>query len=126
MKKHTRALITTVNLAFLTLLTSTSAFAQVNIVNIYFDGSLEDRTLGDYVSAILRASVLIAAIIAFLLIIGGGITIISSAGNPERQQQGKSAITAGGVGLLLVFSAFWIIQLLEILLDYPGLLNTGL
>lgn len=74
-----------------------------------------NRTLGQYVSALLKASILGAAVIAFLLFLGGGMTMISSSGDPQRQQQGKTAITAGVLGLVLVVSAFWIIELIEIL-----------
>jgi hypothetical protein len=51
--------------------------------------------------------------------------MISSAGNPQKNQQASSAITAGVVGLVLVFSAYWIIQLLEALTGL-ALLNPGL
>lgn len=41
--------------------------------------------------------------------------MISSAGNPQKKQQASSALTASVVGLVLVFSAYWIVQLLEVL-----------
>lgn len=82
-------------------------------------------SLGQYVTSLLAASIAGAGVIALLLFIGGGVTIIAGAGNPQRQERGKSAITAGVIGLVLVITAYWIVQIVEVLTGLK-LLNPNL
>lgn len=108
MKKLYRFLI----LALIFNLAPNSAYALDIDTTIYpFAGS----ELGEYISPLLRASIILAGVIAFLLFVGGGITMIASAGNPQQQGKGREAITAGVIGLILVVSAYWIVQIIEVL-----------
>jgi hypothetical protein len=84
-----------------------------------------DRTLGDYITPLVSFAVVGAGLIAFLLFLGGGIAMIAGAGNPQQQEKGKSALTAGVIGLALVVSAFWIVQIIEVLTGL-NLLNPSL
>lgn len=52
----------------------------------------------------------IGAMLAFLIIIYGGILYILSAGNPAKQLDAKEWITAALIGLVLLFSAYLILQ----------------
>ncbi len=83
------------------------------------------RTLGDYISPLLTTAMVGAGLISFLLIIGAGIAMISSAGNPQQNEKGKNAATAGVMGLGLVFGAFWIIRIIEVLTGI-AILTSGL
>ena len=48
------------------------------------------------------------------MIIGGGLAVIlSGGGNKEQAQKGRGAITAGVVGLIIVFGIWAILTLLE-------------
>lgn len=82
-------------------------------------------TLGQYVSPIVAFAVVLAGVIAFLLMIGGGVMIIAGAGNPQQQERGKAAITYGVVGLAIVVSAYWIVQIVQALTGL-NLLNPSL
>ena len=84
-----------------------------------------DRTLGDYITPLVSFAVVGAGLIAFLLFLGGGIAMIAGAGNPQQQEKGKSALTAGVIGLALVVSAYWIVQIIEVLTGL-NLLNPSL
>ena len=97
----------------------------IDIGDVFFGGQLKTRTLGDFITPIVRASIVIACVIAFLILLGGGITMISSAGNPQAQEKGKGAVTAGVTGLVLVISAYWIVQIIEVLTGI-NLLNPSL
>ena len=85
----------------------------------------QGRTLGNYITPLLKASLIGAALIAFLIFLGGGVAVIASAGNPKQTEGGKNAITAGVIGLVLVVSAYWIVQIVEILTGLD-LLNPGI
>ena len=54
-----------------------------------------------------------ANIILFILLFAGGFVIITSAGDPEKQQQGSKALTAAIVGFVIIFVSYWIIQIVQ-------------
>lgn len=76
--------------------------------------------LADFVSVILSNAIAIAGVIMLLLILGGGIAIIAGAGqnNPEAAAKGKQAVTAAVIGFIIIFTAYWIIKIVE---DITGL-----
>ncbi|OGY19047.1 MAG: hypothetical protein A2900_00875 [Candidatus Chisholmbacteria bacterium RIFCSPLOWO2_01_FULL_50_28] len=102
---------------------SPSPAHALNIGSVYpLAGS---RTLGDYITPLLRFSIVAAGVISFLIFLAGGVAMISNAGNPKQVEGGKNAITAGIAGLVLVVTAYWIVQIVEVLTGLD-LLNPGL
>lgn len=75
------------------------------------------KGLNDLVSVVLRNSIVIAGVILLFLLIFGGISIMASAGssNKEGTARGKKAVTSALIGFLIIFVAYWIIQLLGFL-----------
>ncbi|MFA5061578.1 MAG: pilin [Patescibacteria group bacterium] len=63
-------------------------------------------TVGNYVFGIVGA-------LALLFFIYGGFTLILSQGNAEKVKKGMSIIMAAGVGLVIVFSAYILVQFLS-------------
>jgi hypothetical protein len=100
--------------ALCSLSLSPPAFAAIDIRD-YYPLAQKGYTLGDYASSLVKASIIGAGLIAFLLFLGGGLTMITSAGNPQDQQKGKNAVTAGVMGLVLVVAAYWIVQIIEVI-----------
>lgn len=97
-----------------------NGLAQVNIGERFlgqgaFLTQLTD--VGGLVTIILRAAFAVAGIILIVLFIVGGISIISGAGsdNPENAAKGKQAITSALTGFVIVFSAYWIVRLIELI-----------
>jgi hypothetical protein len=68
-----------------------------------------------YVSAIITGAISVAGIILLFILIGGGIGIIKGAGksDPKTVEQGKQAATSALIGFIVVFSAYWIVKLIE-------------
>lgn len=85
-----------------------------------------DRTLGYYISPLIRNSILGAALISFIMILVAGFTLIAGAGNSKDQEKGKKIATAGVSGLALVFTAYWIVRIVEVLTGVSILNNTSL
>jgi hypothetical protein len=52
-----------------------------------------------------------AGIGLLLILIFGGFTLLTSAGDAKKLESGKNQITNGLIGFLIVFVAFWIVQL---------------
>ncbi|MDD2483324.1 MAG: hypothetical protein PHE32_00640 [Candidatus Shapirobacteria bacterium] len=69
------------------------------------------------VSAVLKYSLMLAGIILLSLLIFGGITVIMNAGkgDPKKASQGKSAITNAAIGFAVVFLAYSIIKIIEVI-----------
>lgn len=85
-------------------------------------------TLGDLIGTGLSAAITIAGIIMVFLFIGGGLMMIVSAGNGNAQgaAQGKQAITWALVGFAIIFTAYWIIRILEIITGTPFLTDPNI
>ena len=65
------------------------------------------------ISALLPILFTFAGIILFVMIIWGGFEMITGATDPKKQEAGKQRITAGIIGFLLIFSAYWLAQLVQ-------------
>lgn len=75
------------------------------------------KTLGDLISLILKAAFAISGVLILFLIVFAGFTIIASAGsnNPEGAKKGKDAATAAALGFVIIFVAYWIIRIIELI-----------
>ena len=107
--------------------------AQVNIganLNNGQGGSIGQTYtgFGQIVNAILKNSLTIAGIIFLALLIFGGISMIASAGSSDSKKsaQAKQAVTSAAIGLLVVVSAYFIIQIIETITGLNILNNTTL
>lgn len=54
-----------------------------------------------------------AGLILFIMILWGGFEMLGGATNPKSQEAGKQRITAGIIGFLIIFAAYWLAQLLQ-------------
>ncbi len=72
--------------------------------------------VGGLISIILSNAIILAGLIMVVLFIVGGISIIASAGNdnPEGAAKGKQAVTAAIIGFIIIFAAYWVIQVVEL------------
>ena len=71
-------------------------------------------TPADILNALIPVIFIIAGLILLFLFVFGGFTIFVSAGNPEKIKKGQGMIVSGLVGFLIIFAAYWIIELLQI------------
>ena len=61
----------------------------------------------------------VSGLILLFMIVASGYTLLTSAGNPDAIGKAKSRLTAAVTGFLIVFAAFWIYQLVGLLLATP-------
>ena len=88
-------------------------------------GTKANRTPGHILSVLIKNIIFPAAgLLLFLLIVYGGFTIVqgSTMGNDSVVSAGKQRVTAAVVGFLLLFSSYWLWQIVELAL---GLGATG-
>lgn len=81
-------------------------------------GNLSDPSnISKFVSGIIATAISVAGVVLLFLLIGGGIAMISGAGksDPKTVDQGKKASTSALIGFIVVFSAYWIVKLIEVI-----------
>lgn len=73
--------------------------------------------IGALVGNAISITLAIAGIALLFLFVGGGFAMVAGAGfsNPEQAQKGKQAVTAAVIGFVIVFAAYWIVRLIEML-----------
>lgn len=74
-------------------------------------------TLGDLVSLIVRIGFVVAGLLVLFFILFAGFNIIAGAGsnNPESAKKGQQAASAAVLGFVVVFAAYWIVRLIEVI-----------
>ncbi|KKQ35939.1 MAG: hypothetical protein US53_C0068G0015 [Candidatus Woesebacteria bacterium GW2011_GWA1_37_7] len=80
-------------------------------------------TLGSFITFILRYLFPLAGLLVLIYLIFGGYQIMFSGGNPQAIAQGKSKVTNAIVGFIIVFTAFWIVQGMAIVLGLADLVT---
>lgn len=68
-----------------------------------------------FISSILPNIYIISGILLLIYLVFGGIMIVSSAGNPDGSSKGKQIITNAIMGFVIIFTSYWIIQIIEII-----------
>jgi fumarate reductase subunit D len=100
----------------LNLLYSTAVLAadEINLAPTGEFSKLGNLTAGGIVSALIRFILVIAALVFFFILVFGGIQWITSGGDKANTETARNRITAALVGLVIVFSAWAILQLIKI------------
>lgn len=72
-------------------------------------------TPADLINKILLPNMFVfAGFIMFALFIGGGLTILMSGGDPKGSEKGMQTIQTAITGFLIIFAAYWVMQIIEI------------
>src|SRR3990167_8638322 len=79
----------------------------------FADYKLAGIDLAGIINLIVPLIFAIAGITLFIMLVMGGLAIFTSAGNPEGMKKGQQQIVNALIGLVIVFAAYWIVQLVE-------------
>jgi len=88
-----------------------------------FAFSGEQGNIGSIVSGFLNYLFPLAGILLLLYLIFGGFGLMTSGGDPKAVQSAKSKITNALVGFLIIFAAYWIVQILGTVLGIEAITN---
>src|SRR5260221_11124427 len=80
-----------------------------------------NTTIGDIISKAIPLIFIIAGMLLLVYLIFGGIQLMLSGGDPKNAQAAKSHITNALVGFIIIFIAFWIVQLFGLVLGLKGI-----
>lgn len=100
---------------------------QVDITSKFNSPFGNTKTVGDLISLFLKGAFVVSGIFILVLFLIAGFSIIQGAGNdnPEAAQKGKSAATAAVVGFIVIFGAYWIIRIIEVISGNNFITNPG-
>ncbi len=66
-------------------------------------------------AGLLSIAIVFGGILLFIMLILGGFGLLTNATNPQGQEKAKQQITWAVAGFVLLFAAYWIIQLLQVI-----------
>jgi len=76
--------------------------------------TLSDITIGGLIAALIKLIMIVAAVIFFFILVIGGIRWIASGGDKAQTEAARNQITAALIGLIIVFAAWAIAQLIGV------------
>lgn len=65
----------------------------------------------------------IAGIGLLLMIVASGITLMTSVGDPKKAEGGKQRLTYAIVGFIIIFTAYWLVQILGRIFGVQEIIN---
>lgn len=77
--------------------------------------SVNQNLVGDFVSRLLLFAIIGAGILFFLRLISAGYAFMTSLGDSGKTQNAGKEITNAIIGLLLVLTSYFIVQILQIM-----------
>jgi len=76
----------------------------------------ENGTIGDVIGKALPYVLVIAGLSLLVMLILGGVTLMTAAGNPAKSKQGYGYLTAGLIGFVIIFIAYFVVQIVQVIL----------
>lgn len=68
----------------------------------------------DLVNLLLANAYIAAGLVILFLLVFGGLSIIMAGGDQKGVDKGKQAITSAVIGFVIIFTAYWVIQIIEL------------
>ena len=81
-------------------------------------GATANFTLPNFISAAIQAVIVIAGLLTFAFLVWGGIEWLTSGGDKEKYEAARGRITAAVIGLVIVVSAW---AILNVITNFLGL-----
>ena len=72
-----------------------------------------DATIGDVFSEILKYVFILAGLAFFLYLILAGFQLMTSGGDPAGIQAAQGKILNAVIGLVVIFTSYWLVQIIE-------------
>jgi len=93
---------------------ATSDFVDYKALNEDI-GLTTGDSLGSIANSFLPTVLQLAGIILFGMLVFGGFTMLAGAADKESQEKGKKMITSSLTGFFIIFLAYWIAQILQVI-----------
>jgi len=76
----------------------------------------QNSTLGEIISMALQYIYVLAGLSLLVMLILGGIQLMSAAGDEEAMKAGYGKLKTAGIGFLIIFVSYFVVQLVEVVL----------
>lgn len=90
-------------------------FVDYTAYNDALQNNLGNSDLGGIVGTLLPTLLTLAGLILFGMLVAGGFTMLAGAADKESQEKGKKQITSALTGFAIIFLAYWIAQILQVI-----------
>lgn len=80
--------------------------------------------LGDIISALIPYLFTISGLLLLLYLLYGGYHLMLSKGDPKAVQEAQGKITNALIGFMIIFVAYWIVQIFGTILGIESIKNT--
>lgn len=77
--------------------------------------------LGTILGRAMELVLIFAGIGLFLMLISGGFTLLTSAGDSKKLDQGKQRLTYAFLGFIIIFGAFWLVQIFGTIFGFQAI-----
>lgn len=89
-----------------------------------FKFPLEAKGIGKLISDLLPYLFAAAGLLLLLYLIYGGLSLMLSRGDPKAIQSARDKITGALVGFIIVFAAYWIVQIVGTIFGIEAIKET--
>lgn len=72
-------------------------------------------SVGDIINTLIPYIFALAGLALLMILIWGGFEMMTSAGDPKKVESAKAKLTNGVFGFVIIFIAYWLIQILEVI-----------
>ncbi len=79
--------------------------------------------IGDIITKLVPYFFLAAGVLLLLYLLWGGLSLMLSQGDPKAIEGGKGKITSALIGFIIIFVAYWLVQIVANLLGLQNILN---
>ena len=79
-------------------------------------GNIDGLTIGQIITKFLPYVYVIAGLALLFMLVSGGITLMTAAGNPGKTKEGYGKLQAGLIGFGIIFVAYFVTQIVEVVL----------
>lgn len=92
---------------------------QTRSINQVFPGLAGRSGLGGFISSLVLAAITVAGIAFLGYFILGAFKFIAAGGDQKAVDGAKKTLTSAAIGLLIVFTSYWIIEILQTITGVP-------
>lgn len=83
--------------------------------NALGNSKLGNSDVGGILGTLLPTLLTLAGLILFGMLVAGGFTMLAGAADKESQEKGKKQVTSALTGFAVIFLAYWIAQILQVI-----------
>lgn len=80
-----------------------------------FEFTGEKANIGAIINDLVPYIFALAGLLLLFILILGGFELMTSAGDPKKMEAAKGKITNAVIGFIIIFVAYWLVQILEVI-----------